>query len=116
MVLGAPSFTAISKFKISTFRVSIIFFKLRFKKIVRYFKKRNVCVKLKTDEKDKIERIKKFASDNKGDGKLLFYLDDLKKITTLKGFETIDITDDTVSKLFEIAGNDNVRFTLLKGN
>ncbi len=79
-------------------------------------KKRNVCVKLKTDEKEKIDKIKKYASDNTGEGRLLFYLDDLKKITTLKGFESFDVTDESVSKLFDIAGNDNVRFTILKGN
>lgn len=77
-------------------------------------KKRTVCVKISSAEKEKIHNLKAFLDDKKGEGKLLVYLDDLKKLTTMKGYETFDVTEKNLSGLCSVAGMSNVAFKMSK--
>lgn len=77
-------------------------------------KSRTLCVKLSSGDKEKIQAVKSFAADKKGEGRLLVYLEDMKKLTALKGIESFEISEENVSGLCEILGRENVAFRLAK--
>ncbi len=82
---------------------------------VEELKKRPLCLKLKSTDKDKISALRKLCEENKGEGRLIGYLSDLKKSIDIKGANSINISNETISELIKIFGVDNVKFTVKKG-
>lgn len=82
-------------------------------KFIKNCEKRTVCVKLRSDDKEKIESLKALAGEKQGEGKLLVYLEDLKKLTALKGLESFEISEESLKRLSQLAGKENVAFRLL---
>ena len=82
---------------------------------VEELKKRPLCLKLKSTDKDKISALRRLCEENKGEGRLIGYLSDLKKSTDIKGANSINISNETISELIKIFGVDNVKFTVKKG-
>lgn len=78
-------------------------------------KKRPLCLKLESTEKDKISALRKLCEANSGDDRLIGYLSDMKKSTDIKGANKINISNETISALIKIFGVDNVKFTVKKG-
>lgn len=77
---------------------------------VRTCKKTPLCVRINSKDSQLLEEIKEYLSDKKGTVQLLFYLEDLKRLTTLKGFETFEISEKNIEELVKIAGKHNVAF------
>ncbi|MCD7770482.1 MAG: DNA polymerase III subunit alpha [Oscillospiraceae bacterium] len=82
---------------------------------VEELKKRPLCLQLKSTDKDKISALRKLCEENKGSGRLIGYLSDVRKSTDIKGANSIDISSETISELIKIFGIENVRFTVKKG-
>ncbi len=82
---------------------------------INELRKRPLCLKLKSTDKDKIAALRKLCSENKGPGRLIGYLSDVKKSTDIKGANSINISSETISELIKIFGVDNVKFTVKKG-
>ena len=82
----------------------------RVKPFVEGLKKRTLCVRLRSSDKDGIEKIKELSARYNGDGKLTVWLDDLKKLTAVKGASQIEICNESLSELISIFGADNVKF------
>ncbi|MCD8006472.1 MAG: DNA polymerase III subunit alpha [Oscillospiraceae bacterium] len=82
---------------------------------VEELKKRPLCLKLKSTDKDKISALRKLCDENKGSGRLIGYLSDVRKSTDIKGANSINISSETISELIKIFGTDNVKFTVKKG-
>lgn len=77
-------------------------------------KKKTLCLKINSTHKEIIQNLKKFLVGKNGEGKLLVYLDDLKKLTTLKGFENIEINEFNLEQLTRIVGEKNLAFKISK--
>ncbi|MCD7847246.1 MAG: DNA polymerase III subunit alpha [Oscillospiraceae bacterium] len=82
---------------------------------VEELKKRPLCLKLKSTDKERISALRKLCEENKGSGRIIGYLSDVKKSTDIKGANSINISSDTISELIKIFGVENVKFTIKKG-
>lgn len=71
--------------------------------------KKTVCLRLRSDEKDRINELRKICSLNAGNNKLQVYLSDIGKLTVLRGAETIEVSGRTLSELIKAFGQQNVR-------
>lgn len=74
--------------------------------------KKTVCVKLKSTEKESVAKLKAFLDNKQGEGKLLVFLEDLKKLTTLKGYDSFEITENNLSELVKAFGEENIAFRI----
>lgn len=69
---------------------------------------KTVWLKLKSSDKQKINDIVKCSQINKGQSKVMFYLEDIKKKTMHKEISGIKITNDYLIELAGIIGEDNI--------
>ena len=67
-----------------------------------------VWLKLNSTEKQKINDIVMCSKKNKGQSKVYFYFDDIKKKTMHKGITGVKITNDFLIQLSEILGDENI--------
>jgi DNA polymerase-3 subunit alpha len=67
-----------------------------------------VYVKCKSDEKEKTEKILHLCGEHIGNGSMNFYFEDIKKYVRPKGLHGIDVTDEFLGRLGEIAGTENI--------
>lgn len=77
---------------------------------VKRCKNKTVCVKLSVNDKIKLDKLKDFLLNKKGDGKILVYLEEIKKVSALKNCESFEITEDNLRELVKIMGEQNVAF------
>lgn len=76
---------------------------------IEAFKKMTVCVRLRSDEKEKVAALRDLAEENPGENKLQVYLSDILKLTVLKGADSLRFDDKTLEGLMEIFGQQNVK-------
>ncbi len=67
-------------------------------------KARKLYIRMKSSEAEKIEMAKAMAEKNKGEMPMLFYFEDIKKVTAIKGFEGISLSNELVKGLVELLG------------
>lgn len=79
-------------------------------KYVELCNKKSLCVKVKSSDVEKINKTKQMISKFSGDGKILFYMSDLKKLTILKNFTGVNISNLFLSELIKLLSKDNVAF------
>lgn len=77
---------------------------------ISQLKKYPLCIKLESCDKEKIEAVRNLCRENVGNGGLLAYLSDVKKLTAIKDAARLDITSNTIKSLKDIFGTDNVKF------
>ena len=80
------------------------------KSFVEGSKKRTLCIRLRSSDKDGIAKIKELSQKHKGEGKLTVWLEDLKKLTAVKDASLIEISSESLSDLIDVFGTENVRF------
>lgn len=73
-------------------------------------KNSDLCVRVKSDNKQSVSNIKEYALANQGDKNLYFYFMDTKKMFLLKGINGFKITEENVRGLQDLIGGDNVAF------
>lgn len=71
--------------------------------------KKTLCLRLKSNDREKTAQIRQFVFENPGVTKLEVYLEDLKKLTVLKEAESVNLCSRTLSELSKILGAQNVR-------
>ena len=69
-----------------------------------------LCVLINSNDEQKIDAVRKISSKYKGNGKLYFYFNDLKKLTVAKNFEGIKICNEILSDLNFLLGKEKVAF------
>lgn len=72
-------------------------------------KKLTVCVRVRSDEKDKVAALRRLTGDNPGENKLQVYLSDILKLTVLRGADSLRLDDSTLDGLVGIFGEQNVK-------
>lgn len=83
---------------------------IRADEFVDSLKNRSICVKLSSNDKEKIESLRELSRKYDGDSKLFVWLEDVKKLTALKGATTLGLSAESLSELQRLFGTDNVRF------
>lgn len=78
-------------------------------KKVQELSKMRICVRVSSGDRAKIEELRKLAQANSGESKVQVYLNDILKLTVLKGAETINLNSFTISELIKIFGQENVK-------
>lgn len=68
----------------------------------------NLYIKCLSSQKDKINRLLQICSSYKGNGKLLFYFEDIKQYVKPKNSSGVNITEKLLAELFEIAEAENI--------
>ncbi len=71
--------------------------------------KKTLCIRLRSDEKEKIAGLKAVAEKYPGSSPLHIYLSDLSRMTALKGFSTVAVTAESLNELIGLFGQDNVK-------
>lgn len=79
-------------------------------KYIQQCNSKSLCVKVKSTDTKAINNIKEVINKFSGNGKLLFYMSDLKKLTSLKNFSGVSINNDLLSELINILSKDDVAF------
>lgn len=69
-----------------------------------------LCLRFSSDEKDKIAGIREICRSNPGDGRLMCYLSDVKKLTVIKDAASVNITGEVIAELKKLLGAENVKF------
>ncbi len=71
---------------------------------------RTLCVRIRSNDKDGISLLRNISSKHSGKAKLTVWLEDLKKLTSVKDASTIEITNASLQELITAFGSENVRF------
>lgn len=79
-------------------------------KYIQLCNNKSLCVKVNSTDTEIIDKIKEIINLHSGEGKLLFYLNDLKKLTVLKNYSGIEINNEVLLELIKILSKDNVAF------
>ena len=76
---------------------------------IKELSKKSLCVRLSSGDREGAAAIKDFAMKHSGPAPLRIYIEDLKKLTALKGAEGIALDGKALSELLKRFGQQNVR-------
>ncbi len=77
--------------------------------LINELSKKSVCVRFRSDEKDKAQELRRICSEYRGENRITVYLSDLEKMTVLKGASEADLDGKLLEQLIKIFGAENVR-------
>lgn len=77
---------------------------------INELKNRKLYIRLKSGEKNILERIIDIAKKNEGSSSLVFYFEDIKKRVEYTGIRGLTISNKLLTSFAEIAGNKNIAF------
>lgn len=71
-------------------------------------KVKKLYIKLRSDNHEIVDKVKLIIKNHTGKTQLIFYFEDIKKKTAIRGFEGIELSDKLLKELSDLLGSDAV--------